>query len=89
MKNVLKILCLMVLLVSCATAQKNLFPDAKITKANDSIVVNEGDLAQLKERVNEYWGYRIQNNYTKAFDYEDPKTKEKYKIDLEEYLSSK
>jgi len=79
----------MTFLVSCATAHKDLFPDAKITKANDSIVVSEKDLAQLKERVNEYWGYKIQNNYTKAFDYEDPKTKEKYKINLEEYLSSK
>jgi hypothetical protein len=89
MKNVLMILCVMVLLVSCATTQTNLFSDAKITKANDSIVVSEKDLAQLKERVNEYWGYRIANNYTKAFDYEDPKTKEKYKINLEEYLTSK
>jgi hypothetical protein len=89
MKNVLIILCLMVLLVSCATAQKDLFRDAKIIKADDSIIVSEKDLAQLKERVNEYWGYRIQNNYTKAFDYEDPKTKQTYKIDLEEYLVSK
>jgi len=80
MKNVLKILCLVALLFSCATAQKDLFPDAKITKK---------DMAQLKERINEYWGWRVQDNYTKAFDYEDPKTKEKYNIDLEEYLSNK
>jgi len=90
MKNVLKMLALMVFLFSCATVHnKDLFPEAKIIKADEKMVVSQKDLARLKERVNEYWGYRIQNNYTKAFEYEDPNTKEKYKIDLEEYLASK
>lgn len=80
---------LMGFLFSCATAPKDLFPEAQILKADESIVVDQKDLARLKERVDQYWGYRIQNNYTKAFDYEDPKTKEKYNIDLEEYLVSK
>ena len=91
MKNVVKILCSIALLFSCATAtaQKDLFPDAKITKADDNIVVSEKDIATLKNRVNEYWGYKIKDNYTKAFDLEDPKTKEKYNINLEDYLSNK
>jgi hypothetical protein len=91
MKNVLKLLCAIALLFSCATAtaQKDLFPDAKITKADDTIVVSAKDLAQLKNRISTYWGYRIQDNYTKAFEYEDPKTKETYHINLEDYLSNK
>jgi len=90
MKNVLKISMLMVFLFSCVTVQNNdLFPEAKIIKADESMVVSEKDPARLKERIDEYWKCRIDNNYIKAFEYEDPNTKEKYKIDIQEYLSHK
>ena len=89
MKNMLMMLCLFVLVFSCATAQKDPFPEAKITTADDSFSVHEKNVIQLKNRINEYWGWRVKDNYTKAFDYEDPKTKETYNVDLEKYLSNK
>lgn len=89
MKIVLLISMLVGLLLSCATVQQDFFPEAKIIKADENIVVSERDPARLKERIVEYWKCRIDNNYMKAFEYEDPKTKEKYKIDIEAYLSNK
>lgn len=90
MKNVLMISVLMAFLFSCATVQnKELFPEAKIIKADENMVVSEKDPARLKERINEYWKCRIDNNYIKAFEYEDPNTKEKNKIGIQEYLSKK
>jgi len=70
-------------------ARNEPFTGAKVTTADSSIKVNPEDVRALKERVKEYWDWRIKNKYIKAFDYEDPLTKEKYNIDLEEYLSSK
>ena len=63
--------------------------DIKITKADEKIVIKQADVNALKQSMEAYWQFRIKNNYTKAFDFEDPDTKTKYKIDLEEYLSSK
>jgi len=90
MRNAVMLSILMVFLFSCATVpDKELFPEAKIIKADESMVVSEKDLNRLKERIDGYWKCRIDNNYTKAFEYEDPMTKEKYKINLEDYLTKK
>jgi len=89
MKRILILLIVLFLFVPSAGARKDPFPDAKVTTANEDIKVNPKDVYSLKKRINDYWNLRIKNNYTKAFGFEDPMTKEKYKIDLEEYLSSK
>jgi hypothetical protein len=60
-----------------------------VEKASSDIKINPKDLDSLKKRINDYWNLRIKNKYTEAFKFEDPMTKEKYNIDLEEYLSSK
>lgn len=57
--------------------------------ADQNLKIRPKEVEALKKRVGDYWNLRIKNNYTKAFDYEDPETKKKYNITLEEYLSSK
>lgn len=41
---------------------------------------------QLKARANEYWGYKVEHDFEKAFVYEDPETIEG--INLTDYIRS-
>lgn len=94
MKRMIVIMIVAVFMSSCAARQtvsmpaERVFKDAEI-KSDSGVNLPLEDIISLEKRVKAYWDARLEDDWVKAYEYEDPEIKKQAKLTVSKYIGGK